>query len=191
MAMTILAVCGPIGSDFKEFSEQCYSLVNEERTLLIDRSSYDSTESLFSAIEKEKSDIIIFGTDIFLDATLRARFDIKVFLELDAELSLISHLRTSAANDDNVGERLKYYQEVIKPLNEEIRLSSRHADLRRPQASENATLIGLLINEKEKTLMKCPAPSFSQSKEVLWASAHRQTKDNDETTLLDISNLTL
>lgn len=66
ISMTILAVCGPVGSDYKAFSEQCYSLLNEERTMLIDSSTYDSIDSLLSAIESAShGDVIVFGPDIF------------------------------------------------------------------------------------------------------------------------------
>ncbi len=200
--MTILAVCGPIGSDFKEFSEQCHSLLNKERTLLIDCSAYDSTASLLMTIEKLLSlrepecDIIIFGTDIFLDANLRAKFDIKVFLELDSELSLISHLKTSAINEVNIDELLTCYEKKIKPLNEEIWLSARHADLRRPQPSVNNKLpdlndklINLLIDKKNGTLIPISAPSGSFSRGTLWQSpASQEISNNEETTSLEVAN---
>lgn len=232
MIMTILAICGPIGSDFREFSEQCYKALAEasvedallenegaiglkNKLLLIDRSSYDSTESLLSAIKKltapslqdvveqEPCDIIIFGADIFLDATLREQCDVKVFLELDADLCLSKFLKQSAANNANVAELSNQYFKEIQPLNEKIRLSARYADLRRPQASEfpldddllsplerkNTQLIDLLI-DSQRVALKSRIPSLvCWSRDRLWQPQSQPTKVEDPSSSLGMVTL--
>ncbi|WP_454780371.1 uridine kinase [Legionella sp. WA2022007384] len=170
--MTILAVCGPIGSDFKAFSEQCYSLLNKEKTQLIDSSAYESLDLLLSAIDNAQGDIIIFGADIFLNEQLRSKLDIKVFLELDADLCLSNYLRSFDANE-LLEERLDYYLTEIKPLNEKVRLSSKYAAMRRPQASSNEKLIDLLIDEDNKTLKKLQVVSVSR--DMFWKLETQQT----------------
>lgn len=178
--MTVLAVCGPIGSGFKALSEQCYSLLNKKSTLLIDSSAYNSSELLLSAINDASGDVIVFGADIFLDEKLRSRFDIKVFIELDSDLCLANHLKS--ANAHNLEEQLNYYLSQIKPLNEKIRLSAKFANLRRPQESANDKLISLLIDEAGKSLSTCPATSTTLPRDMFWKSAsqHQQTGSNDK-----------
>ncbi|WP_131778621.1 uridine kinase [Legionella bozemanae] len=184
--MTILAVCGPIGSDYKAFSEQCYSLLNEKSTTLIDSSAYNSIDSLLSAIESAHGDVIVFGADIFLDEQLRDKFDVKVFLELDSDLCLSNYIKSSASSDTfDLEKQLKNYESQIKPLNEKIRVSSKCAALRRPQASANDVLIDLLINAEAQTLKQCQTPSTSLPRDMFWQPASlsvvEQTNDKVET----------
>lgn len=176
--MTVLAFCGPIGSDLKAISEQCFSLLNKECTL-IDSSTYTSIDSLLSVLEKTNGDVIVFGPDIFLDEKLRSKFDIKVFLELDSDLCLSRHLRLVQANELNAKEHIDYYFSRIQPLNDKIRVSAKFADLRRPQASSNEKLIDLFIDRKGKdgeeiTLKKTLNSNAFLSKDMFWNSAHHQ-----------------
>ncbi len=190
IVMTILAVCGPIGSDFKAFSEQCYSLLKKENTVLIDSSAYKSSDLLLSAIKNTQGDIIIFGADIFLDEQLRSTFDIKVFLELDSDLCLSRYLKSFAANELILEEELNYYFTQIQPLNEKVRLSAKYAALRRPQASSNDKLIDLLINEDDKTLKKHQVLSDSL-RDMFWKpeSQDKQTDSTANTVLFGVSPL--
>ncbi|HHF7374097.1 uridine kinase [Legionella bozemanae] len=184
--MTILAICGPIGSDYKAFSEQCYSLLNKKCTTLIDSSAYNSIDSLLSAIESAQGDVIVFGADIFLDEQLRDKFDVKVFLELDSDLCLSNYIKSFASSDTfDLEKQLKNYESQIKPLNEKIRVSSKCAALRRPQASANDVLIDLLINAEAQTLKQCQTPSTSLPRDMFWQPASlsvvKQTNDKVET----------
>ncbi|QMT59401.1 uridine kinase [Legionella sp. PC997] len=183
--MTILAVCGPIGSDFKTFSQECYSLLNKDKTLLIDSSDFKSSNSLLAAIENVKGDIIIFGADIFLDEQLRSKLDIKVFLELDADLCLSNYLKSIDTNTKNVEEHIEFYSTQIKPLNEKIRLSAKYAALRRPQESSNHILINLLINEDDKTLKKSGLPAVTR--DMFWKT-ESQEQQIDKTMSNILSN---
>ncbi|STY31220.1 uridine/cytidine kinase [Legionella wadsworthii] len=181
--MTILAVCGPIGSDLEEFSGQCYSLLNKENTLLIHSADYNSMSSLLFAIQNARGDVIVYGPDIFLDDKLRAQFDIKVFLELDSDLCLGKFLISSLANKSNVEKYQEYYFNKIQPLNEKIRESAQHADLRRPQGRPSDKLIDLLVDKEEGTLKRCPLLSSSLSRNVFWKSVSQsQQPDHKEQT---------
>ncbi|HHT0594679.1 TPA: uridine kinase [Legionella anisa] len=187
--MTILAVCGPVGSDYKAFSEQCYSLLNKNRTTLIDSSAYNSIDSLLSAIENAQGDVIVFGADIFLNEKLRNKFDVKVFLELDSDLCLSNYIKSStSSNTFDLKKQLQNYESQIKPLNEEIKISSKYAALRRPQASANDVLIDLLINAEERTLKK-PTPSDSLSRDRFWKPAFvaQQAQVNDKNPNLEFN----
>ncbi|WP_082650336.1 uridine kinase [Legionella parisiensis] len=184
--MTILAVCGPVGSDYKAFSEQCYSLLNKKNTTLIDSSAYNSIHSLLSAIESEQGDVIVFGPDIFLDKKLRDEFDVKVFLELDSDLCLSNYLKSSISSDTfDLVKQLENYENQIKPLNEKIRVSSTFAALRRPQTSANDVLIDLLIDKEEQTLKQYKTPSAFLPRDMFWQPASlsvlKQTNDKVET----------
>ncbi|MCW8397241.1 uridine kinase [Legionella sp. PATHC038] len=172
--MTILAVCGPIGSDFKGLSERCYSLLNQETTVLIDSSSFDSIELLLAAVENAPHDVIVFGPDIFLEEKLRAKFDIKVFVEMDSDLCLSNYLKTFKSCALNLEQHLNDYFSLIQPLNEKIRLSAKFANLRRPQASSDDKLIDLLVDEKAKTLNK---HQIALPRDMFWkpASLHQPT----------------
>ncbi|MCW8409283.1 uridine kinase [Legionella sp. PATHC035] len=179
--MTILAFCGPIGSDFKGLSERCYSLLNQETTVLIDSSRFNSLELLLSAIENAPRDVIVFGPDIFLEEKLRAKFDIKVFVEMDSDLCLSNYLKTFKSCAEDLDQHLKDYFSLIQPLNEKIRLSAKFANLRRPQASSNDKLIDLLVDEKGKTLKK---HQISQPRDMFWKPASQQ-QSTDSNTMVD------
>ncbi|MGL5743501.1 MAG: uridine kinase [Legionella sp.] len=172
--MTILAVCGPIGSDFKAFSEQCYSYLNEKNTMLIDSTAHQSINSLLAALESAPGDVIVFGPDIFLDEKVREQFDIKVFLELDADLCLSNHLKEDLSN---FNQQIDDYLTNIQPLNELIRRYAQFADVRRPQKPNdelqktNEHLIGLLINKEKQSLMRINTPTQSLPRDSFWKPA--------------------
>lgn len=175
IAMTILAVCGPIGSDYKRLGEQCYARLDTETTALIDGSTFESIDSLLRVLEEAKGDVIVFGSNLFLHEKLRSAFDVKVFVELDADLCLSNYLK-SADKSLNLEQRLSYYLNHIKPLNETINISAKFADLRRPQAGLNDRIIDLLVNE-EQFLSK------PKRRNMFWESAPQmQSRDENEKT---------
>lgn len=139
--------------------------------------------ALLIAIKNAQGDVIVYGPDIFLDEKLRAIFDVKIFLELDSDLCLANILIGSSANKLNVEEHLQNYLSQTQPLNEKIRESAQHADLRRPQGRASDKLIDLLINKEEGTLKKCPLLSNSFPKNVFWkaVSPPHQPGHNDQT----------
>lgn len=149
--MTILAVCGPIGCDLKAFSDACYQQLNNEKALLIDSSVFLTQDLLETFLKETNEDVIVFGSNIFLEAPLRELFDIKVFLELDSDLCLSYFVQANLQNIDDILER---YLNVIKPSNERIRYSSKWADLILPQSSSPEKAINLLINAKESRINK-------------------------------------
>ncbi|CEG55718.1 nucleoside/nucleotide kinase family protein [Legionella fallonii] len=192
--MTILAICGPIGSDFKAFSERCYSLLKAKSAILIDSSTHDSIESLIKSIDGEQDDIIVYGAKILLDVRLREKFDIMVFLETDDDLCFSSYLKSSKTDELNFEERSKYYFSEIKPDNEKIRLSARYAAVRLPQTSSGDKLIDILlavdIETGSKTLRKIPTIPESQLKSMFWKleSQFQQADSNDNIAPVGSSN---
>ncbi|WP_237761350.1 uridine kinase [Legionella cherrii] len=139
--------------------------------MLIDSSSFDSMELLLAAVENAQRDVIVFGPDIFLEEKLRAKFDIKVFVEMDSDLCLSNYLKTFKSCAENLEQHLNDYFSLIQPLNEKIRFSAKFANLRRPQASSNDKLIDLLVDEKSKTLNKY---QISLPRDMFWKPASQQ-----------------
>jgi uridine kinase len=173
--MTILAICGPIGSDFKTTSEQIFSLLDTENTLLIDSTALLDEHSLLSLITDPLGDVIIFGADLFLAENLRAKLDIIVFLELDPDLCLSNYLTLLNADSDNLGSLLDYYFSTIQPLNEKLRESAKFATLIRPQLKLNDKIIELVVNKAEKKLNNVTTYlSDSQIKAMFWKPVAHQ-----------------
>lgn len=149
--MTILAVCGPIGCDLKGFSEACYQQLNNDKAKLIDSTAFVSQESLVTYLQQTQEDVIVFGSDLFLEASLRQCFDIKLFLELDSDLCLSYLVQSNLERTDFI---LEHYLSVVKPSNERIRHSSQWADLLLPQFGAMDKVIRLLIDVQKKTINK-------------------------------------
>ncbi|MGI5913563.1 MAG: uridine kinase [Bacteroidales bacterium] len=99
---------------------------------------------------------IVEGILILADPTLREMFDIKVFVDADADDRLERVIkRDIAERGRDVFQVLERYQETVKPSHLQfIEPTKRYADLIIPFGGENRVAIEVLISIVEKHLRK-------------------------------------
>jgi uridine kinase len=99
---------------------------------------------------------IVEGILILADPTLREMFDIKVFVDADADDRLERVIkRDIAERGRDVLQVLERYQETVKPSHLQfIEPTKRYADLIIPFGGENRVAIEVLISIVEKHLRK-------------------------------------
>jgi len=100
--------------------------------------------------------IIVEGILILVDAELRRLFDIKVFVDADADDRLGRVIiRDIAERGRSVMQVLERYHETVKPSHLQfIEPSKRYADIIIPGGGENNTGIGVLISMIRQHLQK-------------------------------------
>jgi uridine kinase len=91
--------------------------------------------------------IIIEGILIFTDAALRARMDVKVFVDTDDDTRFIRRLqRDIAERGRTVQSVIDQYLGTVKPMHLDfVEPSKRYADIIVPQGGHNTVAIDLLL----------------------------------------------
>ena len=103
---------------------------------------------------KPKDVIIVEGILVLTIPELRKLFDIKVFVDADADDRLIRVIRRDIRERGrDVETVLKRYLETVKPMHEQfIEPSKRYADLIVPEGGNNTVAIDILVSIIEKYL---------------------------------------
>ncbi len=140
-----------------------------EFDLLIDhikklRQGFAIEEPIYSYITCTRSDktihvepkdvIIVEGILVLTIPELRDLFDIKVFVDADADDRLIRVIRRDIKERGrDVETVLRRYLETVKPMHEQfIEPSKRYADLIVPEGGNNKVAIDILVSTIEKYL---------------------------------------
>jgi uridine kinase len=91
--------------------------------------------------------IIVEGILVFVDASLRALMDIKVFVDTDDDTRFIRRLRRDVAERGRTMDSvIDQYQSTVKPMHLEfVEPSKRYADIILPQGGHNAVAVELLL----------------------------------------------
>jgi uridine kinase len=91
--------------------------------------------------------IIVEGILVFVDASLRALMDIKVFVDTDDDTRFIRRLRRDVAERGRTMDSvIDQYQSTVKPMHLEfVEPSKRYADIILPQGGHNAVAVDLLL----------------------------------------------
>ncbi len=106
-------------------------------------------------IHVEPKDVVIVeGILVLTVPELRDLFDIKVFVDADADDRLIRVIhRDMAERGRDVATVLQRYQNTVKPMHEQfIEPSKRYADLIVPEGGNNRVAIEVLVSIIEKNL---------------------------------------
>jgi uridine kinase len=117
--------------------------------------SYVTCTRSDKTIHIEPRDVIIVeGILVLAVPELRKLFDIKVYVDADADDRLIRVLkRDIAERGRDVETVLKRYQETVKPMHEQfIEPSKKYADLIVPEGGNNTVAIDILVTIIEKNL---------------------------------------
>jgi len=90
--------------------------------------------------------VIVEGILIFVDAALRTLFDLKIFVDTDADLRFIRRLERDITERERTTESvIKQYQATVRPMHLEfVEPSKRYADVIIPEGGFNAAALDML-----------------------------------------------
>ena len=91
--------------------------------------------------------IVVEGILVLYEPTLRERFDLKVYVDTDADLRLIRRLRRDVAERGRTPDSIiNQYLTSVRPSHEQfIEPSKRHADVIFPQGGLNEPALDVLL----------------------------------------------
>jgi uridine kinase len=91
--------------------------------------------------------ILVDGILIFVDAALRALFDIKIFVDTDADLRFIRRLQRDVAERGRTTESVvQQYLATVRPMHLEfVEPSKRYADVIIPEGGFNTIAIEMVV----------------------------------------------
>jgi uridine kinase len=98
--------------------------------------------------------IIVEGILIFTDPALRALFDVKIFVDTDADVRLIRRLQRDITERGRTVESvLKRYQATVRPMHLEfVEPSKRYADVIIPEGGFNTAALDMVVARIESLL---------------------------------------
>lgn len=103
---------------------------------------------------KPRNVIIVEGILIFTDADLRNTFDVKIFVDTDADLRFIRRLERDLSERGRTTESvIKQYQSTVRPMHLEfVEPSKRYADVIIPEGGFNAAAMDMVVARIEALL---------------------------------------
>ncbi|KAA0254316.1 uridine kinase [Acidobacteria bacterium ACD] len=98
--------------------------------------------------------ILVDGILIFVEPALRQLFDVKIFVDTDADVRLIRRIRRDTAERGrSLTSVLEQYESTVRPMHLEfVEPSKRWADLIIPEGGENVVALEFLFARLEKLL---------------------------------------
>ncbi len=98
--------------------------------------------------------ILVEGILIFVEPKLRKMFDVKIFVDTDADLRFIRRLERDISERGRTTESvIKQYQSTVRPMHLEfVEPSKRYADVIIPEGGFNATAIDMVVARIEALL---------------------------------------
>ena len=99
--------------------------------------------------------ILVEGILIFVDASLRKLFDIKIFVDTDADIRFIRRLQRDISERGRTTESvIKQYQATVRPMHLEfVEPSKRYADVIIPEGGFNTAALDMLTARIQALLM--------------------------------------
>jgi uridine kinase len=98
--------------------------------------------------------ILVEGILIFADARLRQLFDMKIFVDTDADLRFIRRLRRDMAERGRTAESvIRQYLASVRPMHLEfVEPSKRYADIIVPEGGQNVVAMEMIVTRIESLL---------------------------------------
>jgi len=117
-----------------------------------DFSTHSRTDRSFTV--NPRGVIVVEGILIFADAALRALFDVKIFVDTDADIRLIRRLqRDISERGRTVQSVIKQYQSTVRPMHLEfVEPSKRYADVIIPEGGFNTAALDMVVARIESLL---------------------------------------
>jgi uridine kinase len=119
---------------------------------IYDFSKHSRTEETFKV--NPRGVIIVEGILIFVEAALRSLFDVKLFVDTDADIRLIRRLHRDITERGRTAESvIKQYQLTVRPMHLEfVEPSKRYADVIIPEGGFNAAALDMVVARIESLL---------------------------------------
>lgn len=98
--------------------------------------------------------ILVEGILIFTEASLRKMFDVKIYVDTDADLRFIRRLERDLTERGRLTESvIKQYQSTVRPMHLEfVEPSKRYADIIIPEGGFNTAALDMVVARIESLL---------------------------------------
>jgi uridine kinase len=98
--------------------------------------------------------ILVEGILIFTETSLRKMFDVKIYVDTDADLRFIRRLERDLSERGRTTESvIKQYQSTVRPMHLEfVEPSKRYADVIIPEGGFNTTALNMVVAHIESLL---------------------------------------
>lgn len=92
--------------------------------------------------------IIVEGILVLADEALRSRFDVRVFVDTDADIRLMRRIRRDLEHRGRTFAQVrKQYYETVRPMHVAfVEPSKRHSDIIIPEGGENRVALDFLVS---------------------------------------------
>lgn len=119
---------------------------------IYDFSTHSRTDDIFTV--KSRGVIIVEGILIFVEAALRSLFDVKIYVDTDADIRLIRRLQRDISERGRTAETvIKQYQATVRPMHLEfVEPSKRYADIIIPEGGFNLAALDMVVARIESLL---------------------------------------
>ena len=105
--------------------------------------------------------ILVEGILVLAEPSLRPLFDVKIFVDTDADLRLIRRLRRDIAERGRTSESvINQYLSTVRPMHLEfVEPSKRYADVIIPEGGFNTVAIDMVSDRISSLLLRHPRPN--------------------------------
>jgi uridine kinase len=119
---------------------------------IYDFSTHSRTDEAFTV--NPRGVIIVEGILIFVEAALRSLFNVKLFVDTDADVRLIRRLQRDITERGRTAENvIKQYQSTVRPMHLEfVEPSKRYADVIIPEGGFNTAALDMVVARIESLL---------------------------------------
>jgi len=119
---------------------------------IYDFATHSRTDKTFTV--NPRGVIIVEGILIFVEAALRSLFDVKLFVDTDADVRLIRRLQRDITERGRTAENvIKQYQSTVRPMHLEfVEPSKRYADVIVPEGGFNTAALDMVVARIESLL---------------------------------------
>lgn len=106
--------------------------------------------------------ILVEGILIFAEPTLRPLFDVKIFVDTDADIRFIRRLKRDIAERGRTAESvINQYLQSVRPMHMDfVEPSKRYADVIIPEGGFNMVAIDM-VSDRIRALLRPPQPEAS------------------------------
>lgn len=184
--MRVFAITGPIGSSIKRFSQQLTDKIAEKvEVTIIDESDFlvltsddndkkdDEVTKLIPveynknrpidyarlrmAISSQSGIVIVRGNYLFANESLRALFDVKVFVSADGDTCVANYLRDIKPTGTTVEPVLDFFEKDIKIKNDQqINPLEKYTDITIPEAKIGGPGMKVLLSSVDGLYPQLP-----------------------------------
>ena len=123
----------------------------------VDKPEYDFTQHVRSGRTERimPADVVVVdGILLFADERIRTLFDVKVFVDADADIRLVRRIqRDMSERDRPLEEILEQYLTTVRPMHQQfVEPGKRYADIILPRGGQNAVAIEMIVTTIQRRL---------------------------------------